>query len=139
MLSYCLHNQYFYTYKLLFLKPELVRYYGYEAEVHSVTTEDGYILELHRVLLPGQKNCRNSVRNTDEVENINSTDEGSNITSTDEGSNTTTADEGEEVINADKIRKCEPVFLQHGLLGSSSAWVINEPQKALGRYIITCT
>ncbi|KAM3966179.1 lipase 1 [Aphomia sociella] len=29
--------------------PELVRKYNYTLEVHSVTTEDGYILEMHRI------------------------------------------------------------------------------------------
>ncbi|KAJ0178303.1 hypothetical protein K1T71_006126 [Dendrolimus kikuchii] len=29
--------------------PDLIRKYGYPAEVHSVTTEDGYILEMHRI------------------------------------------------------------------------------------------
>ena len=28
--------------------PQIIRYYGYQAEVHSVTTPDGYILQLHR-------------------------------------------------------------------------------------------
>lgn len=28
---------------------ELIRKYGYEAEVHSVTTSDGHILEVHRI------------------------------------------------------------------------------------------
>lgn len=32
---------------------------------------------------------------------------------------------------ADK-KNCQPVLLQHGLLGSSSAWVMNVPTKALG-------
>lgn len=31
-----------------FEKDELIRYYGYEAEVHNVTTEDGYILTVFR-------------------------------------------------------------------------------------------
>ncbi|KAL1461765.1 hypothetical protein WDU94_013637 [Cyamophila willieti] len=29
--------------------PDLIRRYGYPAEVYSVTTDDGYILELHRI------------------------------------------------------------------------------------------
>lgn len=29
--------------------PELIRYYGYPCEIHNVTTEDGYILSLHRI------------------------------------------------------------------------------------------
>lgn len=33
---------------------ELLRAYNYPAEEHSVTTEDGYILEMHRVPNPGR-------------------------------------------------------------------------------------
>lgn len=34
---------------LLLIQPKLITKYGYKAEVHYVTTEDGYILELHRI------------------------------------------------------------------------------------------
>lgn len=33
---------------------ELLRAYNYPAEEHSVTTEDGYVLEMHRVPNPGR-------------------------------------------------------------------------------------
>lgn len=33
--------------------PQLILKYGYGAEVHHATTEDGYILELHRIPKPG--------------------------------------------------------------------------------------
>nr|CAD2183051.1 unnamed protein product [Meloidogyne enterolobii] len=29
--------------------PEIIKYYGYKCEIHSVTTKDGYILEMHRI------------------------------------------------------------------------------------------
>ncbi|EJW70656.1 hypothetical protein WUBG_18435, partial [Wuchereria bancrofti] len=32
---------------------EIIAYYGYPSETHTVTTDDGYILELHRI--PGGK------------------------------------------------------------------------------------
>ncbi|CAH0386151.1 unnamed protein product [Bemisia tabaci] len=32
---------------------EFIRYYGYKAETHDVTTEDGYILQLHRIVKEG--------------------------------------------------------------------------------------
>lgn len=35
---------------MIFLKPEIIRNSGYPAEEHFVTTEDGYILGLHRIL-----------------------------------------------------------------------------------------
>lgn len=31
-------------------RPKLIRKYGYMAEVHHVRTENGYILELHRII-----------------------------------------------------------------------------------------
>jgi lysosomal acid lipase/cholesteryl ester hydrolase len=31
------------------LVPDIILYYGYPAEVHHVTTQDGYILEMHRI------------------------------------------------------------------------------------------
>ena len=34
---------------LLFTQPEIIAYNGYPAETHHVTTEDGYILALHRI------------------------------------------------------------------------------------------
>ncbi|KAF2359396.1 AB-hydrolase lipase domain [Trinorchestia longiramus] len=76
--------------------PELIRYYGFGAEIHHVTTSDGYILELHR-LLGKTSSCAARTKR--------------------------------------RPGKCRPVLLQHGLLSSSSAWVLNEPSKALG-YIL---
>ncbi|RXG54876.1 Gastric triacylglycerol lipase, partial [Armadillidium vulgare] len=35
--------------RLIRLTPEIIQSFGYPAEVHHVTTEDGYILELHRI------------------------------------------------------------------------------------------
>ncbi|KAL7073127.1 hypothetical protein ACQ4LE_006991 [Meloidogyne hapla] len=29
--------------------PEIIKYYGYECEIHKVITKDGYILEMHRI------------------------------------------------------------------------------------------
>lgn len=31
------------------LQPELIEKYGYPVEVHNITTEDGYILQAHRI------------------------------------------------------------------------------------------
>ena len=36
-------------YNWYFLQPELVRYWGYDIEEHFVTTDDGYILGMHRI------------------------------------------------------------------------------------------
>lgn len=64
------------------MQPELIAREGYPVEVHEVETDDGYILELHRIPL--------------------------------------------------KESKKPPVFLQHGILCSSSDWVIAGPEKGLG-------
>ncbi|KAE8750091.1 Lipase 3-like [Frankliniella occidentalis] len=67
------------------LQPELVAREGYPIELHKVETDDGYILEVHRIPLPGSKK--------------------------------------------------PPVYLQHGILCSSSDWVIAGPEKGLA-YIL---
>lgn len=70
-----------------FLQPQLIIKYGYVVEIHNVTTEDGYILQMHRI--PGGPS------------------------SPPRGSKTV-------------------AFLQHGLLDSSSGFVIMGPEKGLG-------
>lgn len=66
--------------------PQLIRKYGYPAESHTVVTEDGYLLTMHRIP-HGRKSAYNFTRT--------------------------------------------PVLLQHGLLGSSTSWIINGPNKSL--------
>lgn len=58
--------------------PQVIARHGYPSETHTIVTEDGYILNLHRI--PGSKNG---------------------------------------------TRGGLPIFLQHGLLGSSADWIIN--------------
>lgn len=36
-------------------QPEMLKAYGYPAEVHNIVTEDGYILETHRIPKPGKQ------------------------------------------------------------------------------------
>ena len=67
-------------------QPEIIVKRGYPVEIHSVTTKDGYILELHRIPPPTSRG------------------------------------------NASRV-----VFLQHGLLHSSAAWVINPTNRSLGK------
>ncbi|KAF2365992.1 AB-hydrolase lipase domain [Trinorchestia longiramus] len=69
--------------------PEMIEAHGYPAEIHSVTTKDKYILELHRIP-HGRKNRGLS-------------------------------------------KELRPVaYLQHCFLCSSSDWIMNTPDKALG-------
>lgn len=58
----------------------MVAAYGYPAEMHRVITEDGYILDIHRIAASGK----------------------------------------------------QPVLLMHGMLDSSSTWVMLGPDKGLG-------
>jgi len=81
--------------------PEIIKHWGYPTEEHWVTTDDGYILGLHRI--PGGK--------------IEAFNVGNNINN-----------EGLGATNSSR----PVVFLQHGLLCSSSNWVTNLPHQSLG-------
>jgi len=70
--------------------PDLIKAAGYPAETHYVTTQDGYILAMHRIPHGRTK---------------------------------------------DSEEKRPVIFVQHGLLCSSSDWVIATPSKGLG-YIL---
>lgn len=72
------------------LQPKIIARWGYPVETHSVTTEDGYVLTLHRI--PHGRN--ETEKSTKRV-----------------------------------------VFLQHGLLASSSTWITNLPHLSLGKSI----
>ena len=75
---------------LLFLiQPQIIERRGYPVEIHQVTTDDGYILEIHRI--PAQKS------------------------------------------NGPK----KVVFLQHGVLESSGAWVVNPSSRSLRNSMIS--
>lgn len=65
---------------------------GYKCEIYEVTTDDGYILKLHRVM--AKRNGR--------------------------------------------ITKKHPVFLMHGLFGSSVTYVLTGPDNAIGNLILSC-
>ncbi|CAG0892516.1 unnamed protein product [Cyprideis torosa] len=69
-------------------QPDIISELGYPSEVHFITTEDGYILQLHRI--PHGKN---------------------------------------DLLDNGRVRT--PIFLQHGLLSSSSDWVITGEEKGL--------
>lgn len=70
------------------MQPQIIARHGYPSQSHTVVTEDGYLLQLHRI--PGSKNGKLGGQS-------------------------------------------KPVFLQHGLLGSSADWIING-NNSLGEY-----
>ena len=77
------------------MQADLIQSEGYPVETHTVTTEDGYILTLHRI--PRGR---------------------TNATKVD-------GDSGKKKV----------AFLQHGLLCSSSDWIILGPGKGLGKVV----
>lgn len=80
--------QFVYELSLHQFQPKIIRRHGYPAESYFVQTEDGYLLEMHRIPY-GKK--------------------------------------------GPKYGKKEPVFLQHGVFGSSADWVVAGPDTALGK------
>uniref|UniRef100_A0A915D758 Uncharacterized protein n=1 Tax=Ditylenchus dipsaci TaxID=166011 RepID=A0A915D758_9BILA len=71
--------------------PQIIRHWGYEAEIHQVVTSDGYILEMHRI------------------------------------------PRGRHEVNTGHLNTNKSVvFMQHGLLCTSSVWVMNLPHQSAG-------
>ncbi|XP_029202026.2 gastric triacylglycerol lipase-like [Acropora millepora] len=70
---------------------QMIRYYGYPAEEYTVKTDDGYLLNIHRIP-PGEKRVQQDCSS------------------------------GSRSV----------VFLQHGLLSTSSDWITNLPNQSLG-------
>lgn len=71
----------------ILFKPDRIKSHGYPAETHSITTDDGYILQLFRI--PHGRNASSAGK--------------------------------------------QPVFLMHGFLDSSSAWIALGPENSLGK------
>jgi len=99
-------------------QPELIEAHGYKAEIHEIWTEDGYGLNVHRVLPPN-----------DRVSNVDSINANSN-----------NSIEYHDSLNSAKasctsISPRLPVLLCHGFICSSADWVLLGPQKALGNQI----
>ena len=96
------------------LRADLVVGAGYPLEEHFVTTEDGYVLGLYHI-----PHGRSS-----------SDGGGTGGTRQQRRSRTLKAASGASAASSASSRPC--VLLQHGLLDSSAAWVLNEPQQSLG-------
>lgn len=115
--------------------PELITKHGYIAETHHVWTEDGYRLELHRVLRKTQsrnsrKNCTEACdKKVSEYSKSNTNEASVSILSG------ALALQAKEESNP-KTRP--PILVNHGLLSSSADWVLLGPQKALAYVLCDC-
>ena len=119
----CLSDQIFIYNLISHLQPELITKHGYIAETHHVWTEDGYRLELHR-LLPRSLDTK-KVENGQEYTDPNFNLESDKLSV--------------EILNTKNQISRPPVLINHGLLSSSADWVLLGPQKALGKKFIIKT
>lgn len=94
--------------------PELIQNHGYKAETHHIWTEDGYCLDVHRVL-------------------PSTSDENSNCDLKE-----ILRDDDNATFNysSEECKERVPVLIHHGLLSSSADWVLLGPNKALA-YLLT--
>ncbi|XP_071877191.1 lipase 3 isoform X1 [Bombus fervidus] len=92
--------------------PELINVHGYKSETHHIWTEDGYCLDVHRVLSKSHQDsdCNVSGSNEQNLSNKNTIEYGS---------------------HGVKAKEPIPVLIHHGLLSSSADWVLLGPEKAL--------
>ncbi|XP_047474945.1 lipase 3-like [Penaeus chinensis] len=84
------------------LTPQLIRVRGYPSEIHQVVTDDGYILEVHRIPHGRNDGSRNHNR----------------ISTPERGRN-------------GRRENRRVVFIQHCVLCSSADFVLNDPDQAL--------
>ncbi|XP_069686779.1 lipase 3-like [Periplaneta americana] len=95
--------------------PELITRHGYPVESHTLVTEDGYHLTLHRI--PYSARFQHSSFSSNEVGMEAKSPEAV----------------GSEPRGYRFVTSGKPaVFLQHGVLASSLDWVLTGPHKALG-------
>jgi hypothetical protein len=99
---------------LNYFQPEIILYWGYPAQNVRVTTADGYILTMHRI--PWGINGVGKIAEI--LKNIFAFVEFRNP---------------KVFVSGPGASHRPAVFIQHGLEASSSSWVSNLPNKALGR------
>ncbi|XP_043268566.1 lipase 3-like [Venturia canescens] len=112
--------------------PELTRLHNYHSETHFIWTEDGYRLEVHRVIKPDKDA---TINNGKSFVNVPHGDETIRENTSDDVINS----EYNEKPNLSPLRLTESteksskpaVLLHHGLLSSSADWILLGPGKAL--------
>lgn len=98
-------------------------------EIHTLVTEDGYELTLHRI--PYSTKYRRRHHYLSQNNPFNSNEVGIELGSP-EG--VEAKPRGERMDYAFDTRGKPAVFLQHGVLASSLDWVLTGPHKALGEW-----
>lgn len=112
------------------MQPELIKAHGYIPEIHHIWTEDGYCLNVHRVLSSNDQVSikTDSITNTDTVV----------IDNNSEDSNSSATSDCDRILEALKSSGADskvPVIINHGLMSSSADWVLLGPHKALGYFL----
>ncbi|KAL6440421.1 hypothetical protein ACFW04_003148 [Cataglyphis niger] len=104
--------------------PELIKTHGYISETHHIWTEDGYCLNVHRVLSP-----RDQVSiKAESIINIDT----AVIDNNSKDSNLSTSPDYHRVLETLEYADSRlPVIVSHGLISSSADWVLLGPHKAL--------
>lgn len=111
------------------MQPELIKAHGYIPEIHHIWTEDGYCLNVYRVL---PSNDQVPIK-TDSITNIDT----AVIDNNSEDSNSSATPDCHRVLEALKSSGADsklPVIVNHGLMSSSTDWILLGPRKALGHY-----
>ncbi|EFN70010.1 Lipase 3 [Camponotus floridanus] len=106
--------------------PELIKAHGYIPEIHHIWTEDGYCLNVHRVI---SSNDQVPIK-TDSITNIDT----AVINNSSEDFNSSVTPDCHRVLEALKSSGADsklPVIVNHGLISSSADWVLLGPRKAL--------
>ncbi|XP_031783671.1 lipase 3 [Nasonia vitripennis] len=117
--------------------PELITKHGYIGETHHIWTEDGYRLELHRVLRKAEG------KNSNKISTEGSREKLTELLKSATDSNDSQASILSEALNLqvteDSNPKVKPpILINHGLLSSSADWVLLGPQKALAYVLCDC-
>lgn len=108
---------------------------GFKCEIHQVTTEDGYILELHRILVVPEK----LVQIDESSEDLESKEENSeseipkpssgHLVSKILDSEMTDSRSAQPTQPKNSYPPKKPILLQHGILADSSNWILNGSNK----------